>query len=142
MIDNMTQPPFLKEGDRVALVSPAYWIPQEAILEAAEVVKSWGLHPVIGPHTNSLNVNVYAGTADERAADIIWALEDDSIKAIICTRGGYGSIHLLNRIPLELYQKHPKWLIGHGDITTLLYTVTSAGTMSIHGPMTFRIAAK
>jgi muramoyltetrapeptide carboxypeptidase len=142
MIDNMTQPPFLKEGDRVALVSPAYWIPQEAILEAAEVVKSWGLHPVIGPHTNSLNVNVYAGTADERAADIIWALEDDSIKAIICTRGGYGSIHLLNRIPLELYQKHPKWLIGHGDITTLLYTVTSAGMMSIHGPMTFQIAAK
>ena len=137
----MTQPPFLKEGDKVALVSPAYWIPQEAILEAAEVVKSWGLQPVIGPHTIRLNVNVYAGTADERAADIIWALEDDSIKAIICTRGGYGSIHLLNRIPLKLYQKHPKWLIGHGDITTLLYAVTSTGLMSIHGPMAFQIAS-
>ena len=82
-------PPYLKEGDKVALVSPAYWIPQESIQEAAETVKSWGLQPVIGPHTNSLNVNVYAGTADERAADILWALKDDSIKAIICTRGGY-----------------------------------------------------
>ena len=105
-------PPYLKEGDKVALVSPAYWIPQESILEAADTVKSWGLQPVIGPHTNSLNVNVYAGTADERATDILWALKDDSIKAIICTRGGYGSIHLLNRIHLETYQQYPKWLMA------------------------------
>ena len=72
-------PPYLKEGDKVALVSPAYWIPQESIQEAAETVKSWGLQPVIGPHTNSLNVNVYAGTADERAADILWALKDSQM---------------------------------------------------------------
>ena len=77
----IVRPAFLKEGDKVALVSPAYWIPQESIQEAAETVKSWGLHPVIGPHTNSLNVNVYAGTADERVSDILWALKDDSIKA-------------------------------------------------------------
>ena len=133
-------PPYLKEGDKVALVSPAYWIPQESILEAADTVKSWGLQPVIGPHTNSLNVNVYAGTADERAADILWALKDDSIKAIICTRGGYGSIHLLNRIHSEVYQQYPKWLIGHGDITTLLNAVIAGGVMSIHGPMAFQLA--
>ena len=99
----IVRPAFLKEGDKVALVSPAYWIPQEAIQEAADTIKTWGLQPVIGPHTNSLNVNVYAGTADERAADIMWALEDDSVKAIICTRGGYGSIHLLNRVHKECY---------------------------------------
>ena len=135
----IVQPPFLKAGDKVALVSPAYWMPEDAILQAADVIRSWGLQPVIGPHTNSLNVNVYAGTADERAADLLWALEDDNIKAIICSRGGYGSIHLLNRIPIERYQQHPKWLIGHGDITTLLYAVASAGLMSIHGPMAFQI---
>ena len=131
---------FLNERDKVALVSPAYWIPQEAIQEAADTIKAWDLQPVIGPHTNSLNVNVYAGTADERAADMMWALEDDSIKAIICTRGGYGSIHLLNRIPKECYQQHPKWLIGHGDITTLLNAVVSAGVMSIHGPMAYQLS--
>ena len=136
----IVRPAFLKEGDKVALVSPAYWIPQESIQEAADTIKTWGLQPIIGPHTNSLNVNVYAGTADERAADIKWALEDDSIKAIICTRGGYGSIHLLNRIHMDYYQQHPKWLIGHGDITTLLNAVVSAGVMSIHGPMAFQIA--
>ena len=104
-------------------------------------MKSWGLQPVIGPHTNSLNVNAYAGTANERAADLIWALEDDTIKAVVCSRGGYGSIHLLNRIATECYQQHPKWIIGHGDITILLSTIASAGLMSIHGPMAFQIAS-
>ena len=134
------QPPYLKPGDKVALVSPAYWVPQEAMQMAADNIRSWGLLPVIGPHTNSLNVNAYAGTADERAADLLWALEDDSIKAIVCSRGGYGSIHLLNRIPIEYYQQHPKWLIGHGDITMLLYAMAYAGVMCIHGPMAFQIA--
>lgn len=137
----IVQPPYLKAGDKVALISPAYWVPQEALQMAAEVIKGWGLQPVIGPHTNNLNVNAYAGTADERAADLLWALEDDTIKAVICSRGGYGSIHLLNRIPVEYYQQHPKWLVGHGDITMLLYAIAFAGVMCIHGPMAFQIAS-
>lgn len=137
----IVQPPYLKAGNKVALISPAYWVPQEAIQMAAETIKSWGLQPVIGPHTNNLNVNAYAGTADERAADLLWALEDNSIKAIVCSRGGYGSIHLLNRIPQELFRLHSKWLIGHGDISILLYAEASAGVMSIHGPMAFQIAS-
>jgi muramoyltetrapeptide carboxypeptidase len=137
---NIVQPPYLKEGDKVALVSPAYWVPQEAILQAAETILSWGLQPVLGPHTNNLNVNAYAGTADERAEDLIWALEDDTIKAIVCSRGGYGTLHLLNRIPVEYYQQHPKWIIGHGDISVLLYAVASAGVVCLHGPMAFQIA--
>ena len=136
----INQPTYLKEGDKVALVSPAYWMPEDTLMQAAEVIRSWGLQPAIGPHTNSLNVNVYAGTADERAADLLWALHDDSIKAIVCSRGGYGSIHLLNRIPAEDYQRHPKWLIGHGDITMLLNAAIGAGTMCSHGPMAYQIA--
>ena len=137
----IVQPPYLKEGDKVALVSPAYWVPQEALQQAAETIKGWGLQPVIGPNTNNLNVNAYAGTADERAADLMWALEDDTIKAVVCSRGGYGSNHLLNRIPQECFQQHPKWLIGHGDITVLLYAMAGVGVMCIHGPMAFQIAS-
>ena len=140
MIRKIVQPSYLKARDKVALISPAYWVPQEVIQQAAETIKSWGLQPLIGPHTNNLNVNAYAGTADERAADLTWALEDDSIKAIICSRGGYGSIHLLNRVALDTFRQHPKWLIGHGDITMLLYAVGATGIMSIHGPMAFQIA--
>lgn len=138
----IVEPAYLKAGDKVAIVSPAYWIPQEAIQLAAAVIRSWGLEPVIGQHTNELNVNAYAGTADQRAADLLWALEDDSIKAIICGRGGYGTIHLLERIPTSVFTHHPKWIIGHGDITTLLCTQAAHGIMSIHGPMVLQMATE
>ena len=140
MTKTIVPPPFLIPGDKVALVSPAYRVDEAVIAEAAAVIESWGLQPVIGPHTNCLNADVYAGTADERAADMMWALQDDSIKAIICSRGGYGSIHLLNRISRDSYRQHPKWLVGHGDITTLLYAEAGAGVMSLHGPMAFQLA--
>lgn len=138
----MIQPTFLNAGDKVALVSPAYWMPEGAILQAVEELKCWGLQPVIGPHSNSLNVAAYAGTADERAADLEWAFEDDSIKAVFCTRGGYGSIHLLNRMNQEILRQHPKWLMGHGDITVLLNDIVGAGVMCVHGPMAFQFISK
>ena len=83
----IVRPAYLKEGDKVALISPAYWVPQEAIKEAADTIRGWGLQPVIGPHTNILNMEAYAGTVEERTADLLWALQDDSIRAIICSRG-------------------------------------------------------
>ena len=135
------RPPFLQAGDKVALVAPAYWVAQEAVTEAAEVLRSWGLCPIIGEHTNSLNVDAYSGTADERAADLLQAYEDDDIKAIFCSRGGYGTIHLLRRISKECIRQHPKWLIAHGDITMLMNSVAAAGVMSIYGPMAVQIAA-
>ena len=101
----IVRPPFLREGDKVAFVSPAYWMPQEAIQQAAEAFKSWGLQPIISPQANSQDVKAYAGTAMERAGDLLWALEDDDIKAIICSRGGYGTLHLLRLIPREKWQR-------------------------------------
>jgi len=139
--NKIVKPPYLQAGDKIALVSPAYWIPEEVIIQAAEIIREWGFQPVIGPHTTSLNMDTYSGTADERASDLIWALEDDSIKAIICTRGGYGSMHLLSRIPWDNFRQHPKWLIGHGDITMLLYAATASEITCIHGPMAFQIAS-
>ena len=135
----IVQPPYLREGDKVAFVSPAYWLPGETIMQAAEVVRSWGLEPVFGRHNNHQDVYAYAGTADERAEDMCWALEQNDIKAIICTRGGYGCAHLLDRIPLSSFAEHPKWLVGYGDITSLLCAEVAAGVMSIHGPMPVEI---
>ncbi len=141
-VEKIVRPPYLKAGDKVALVAPAYWVAEEALMQAAEVLKSWGLIPVIGQHTNSLNVDAYSGTADERAIDIEKAIEDKDIKAIFCSRGGYGSIHLLKRIPREIFRQNPKWLIGHGDITMLLNAIVASGVMCIHGPMALQIATK
>ncbi len=138
----IVQPPFLKAGDKVAFLSPSYWLAEEAIQQASDIVKSWGLNPVIGKHTGCIEAGAYAGTADQRAADLRWALEQEDIKAIICTRGGYGAIHLLDRVPLSLYAQHPKWLIGHGDITVLLCAMVAAGVMGVDGPMAMEMVAE
>lgn len=58
-VNKIVRPPYLVEGDKVALVSPAYWVPQEAIEQAAETIRSWGLLPVFGPHTNNINVILF-----------------------------------------------------------------------------------
>ena len=94
----------------MALVSPAYWVPEEVILQAAETLRAWGLQPVIGPHTASLNVKAYSGTADERASDLLWALEDDSIKAVgllccctLCTQS------CLNKSIFVCCKRHSFW---------------------------------
>lgn len=135
-----TAPAFLKEGDKVALVSPSYTTPDSNIQKTADVLKEWGFEPVIGKNVDKLDAGKYAGTAQERADDIIAALKDTSIKAILTNRGGYGSIQLADLIDPKLVKDNPKWLIGYSDITTLHAMQTKAGVMSIHGTMSSSIA--
>lgn len=130
-----TQPPFLKAGDRVALLSPSYASSLGEVDSTANVLRDWGLVPVIGPNVGKVFAGKYAGTIAERVADLRWALNDTTIKAIICNRGGYGTIHYINAISLEEWGAHPKWLVGFSDITTLHGLLTRAGVMSIHGTM-------
>ncbi len=134
-------PPFLKKGDKVALLSPAYHTPMENVEGAARVLREWGFEPVIGRNVDRLYRGEYAGTPEERLEDLMWALKDPSIKAIICNRGGYGTIGLVNRLPLEVFMNNPKWLVGFSDITTLGGMETRAGVMSIHGTMGKFLAA-
>ena len=129
------KPPYLKTGDRVALISPSYSVPMEDVEKAAEVLRGWGFEPVIGPNADKLYAGKYAGTVEERVEDLRWALSDTTIKAIICNRGGYGTIHYINTIPLAEWAAHPKWLVGFSDITTLHGLLARAGVMSIHGTM-------
>ena len=133
-------PPALQPGDRIALVSPSYFAPKENITRAAEVLRTWGFEPVIGPNVGKLDAGQYAGTLDERVSDLRWALGDPGIKAILCNRGGYGTIQLLERLRPRDFAASPKWLIGFSDITTLLEMQNSAGLMAIHGPMCKQIA--
>ena len=136
----IVQPRHLEEGDKVALISPAYWVPQETLKQAVGILRDWGLQPVVGANTSKVNASAYAGTAEERVADLHWALEDDSVRAIVCAQGGYGTIHLLNRIPLSCFHEHPKWIIGNGDVTMLLHASVCAGVACVHGPMAYQMA--
>ena len=137
---DLKQPPFLKKGDKVALLSPSYYLDVDAVYKAAEVLKQWGLVPVIGKYVGEKYAGNYAGTPDERAQDMLWALKDKDIKAIICNRGGYGAIHLYEKIPLDVYTDNPKWIVGFSDITTLLSFENVAGNMGIHATMPSFIA--
>lgn len=134
------QPGFLKAGDRVALVSPAYFTPMEKVEKAAKVLRGWGLEPVVGPNVGKMYVGKYAGTVDERLADIRWALSDTTIKAIVCNRGGYGTIQYIDSVSLDEWSANPKWLVGFSDITTLHGLLTRSGVMSIHGTMSSLLA--
>ena len=129
------QPPFLQPGDKIALISPSYYTPMPNVDTAAMILREWGFEPVIGENVGKEYLGHYAGTPKERLADLVWALEDPSIKAILSNRGGYGTIRLVNMIPEGLIKKNPKWLIGFSDITTLLGLQTRCGVMSIHGTM-------
>ena len=129
------EPGFLRPGDTVALISPSYFTDRENVDRAAEVLRGWGFVPVIGAHVDNHYLGKYAGTPKERVSDIRWALEDPSIKAIICNRGGYGTIRLVDMLGQEELSAHPKWLSGFSDITTLHGMETRAGVMSIHGTM-------
>ena len=135
-------PAYLKAGDKVALLTPSYFGSEENIHKAAKVLRSWGLVPVVGPNTGHKYLTNYAGTAEERIADLRWALADPDIKAILCMRGGYGTLHLADGLPLQELAGAPKWIIGYSDITTLLNMEASAGVMGIHSVMGCNIAAR
>ncbi len=134
------QPAFLKPGGKIALLSPSYNTPMENVEAAATVLRGWGFEPVIGAHVGEVYRGKYAGRSKERASDLEWALKDPSIKAILCSRGGYGTIRLVDLLPLEELAAHPKWLVGYSDITTLLEMENRAGVMSIHGTMGTHLA--
>jgi len=132
---NCEKPDYLKEGDKVALISPSYFTPMENVEKTADILRGWGLEPVIGPNVGKVVDGKYAGTVAERVSDIRWALSDPDIKAIICNRGGYGTIQLIDQLTLADLKASPKWLVGFSDISTLHGLLTRAGVMSIHGTM-------
>ena len=137
---NCVRPDYLEAGDKVALISPSYFTPMENVEKTAEVLRSWGLEPVVGPNVGKVVDGRYAGTVAERVSDIRWALRDPDIKAVICNRGGYGTIQLIDRLTLAELKASPKWLVGFSDISTLHGLLTRAGVMSIHGTMSSFLA--
>ena len=128
-------PPYLRPGDRIALISPSFHAPMSDIEGAAAVLRAWGFEPVVGAHVDRHWRGSYAGTPEERLADLRAALEDPTVKAILCNRGGYGTVRFAEMLPLEELAAHPKWLVGFSDITTLAGMEVRAGVMGIHGTM-------
>lgn len=137
----IVMPPRLKAGDTIAVISPSSSPDSLTVAKGCAALREWGFVPVVGPHTLD-EYHGFAGEADDRAADLLWALRDSTIRAIMCSRGGDGAVQVLRRVPLSEFSAHPKWIIGFSDVTALHSAAVSAGVMSIHGSMCDGIAAK
>ena len=135
----MTIPPYLQPGDKVAVISTAKRTERHEIEEGLTLLKSWELKTVIG--ANAFNEDGFlAGTDEQRAADLQLMLDDDSIKAIFFTKGGYGTLRIIDSIDFTKFEQNPKWLVGYSDITLLHSHVHNFGIQSLHSVMLQGIA--
>ena len=130
----MIFPPLLKKGDKIAIVAPAGKLPKKGLDEAVKVLKSWGLKVILGRHVFETD-NCFAGSDQFRYNDMQQVLDDPSIHAVLCARGGYGVTRIIDKIGFESIKKTPKWIIGFSDITALHLKLENQGIASIHGPM-------
>lgn len=130
----MQKPAALRPGDKVAIISPASHPDKSYVDGGTEVLRSWGLVPVYGNYALARHGN-FAGTIEQRRTDLEWAFSDPDIKAIMCSRGGYGSIQELLKTNLDIIRHNPKWIIGYSDITAIHGCMVRQDIMSIHAHM-------
>ncbi|MDP4207144.1 MAG: LD-carboxypeptidase, partial [Bacteroidota bacterium] len=131
----MIIPSSLSKGSTIAIVSPAGSIPPEHVLPAVALLQSLGYTVNVGENVFAQEYN-FAGSDKQRTEDLQKALDNPEVSAIICSRGGYGTLRTLQNINWEGYLKHPKWIVGFSDITILHSYLHQKGVSSIHGAMT------
>lgn len=130
----MTIPPYLQPGDKVAVISTAKRTEPHEIEQGLAQLKSWGLVPIIGANA-FMEDGFLAGTDEQRTADLQQMLDDENIKAIFFTKGGYGTLRIIDAIDFTKFKQNAKWLVGYSDITLLHSHVHNLGIQSLHAVM-------
>jgi muramoyltetrapeptide carboxypeptidase len=128
-------PPYLKKGDYIGITSPAGYVTLEEIQPSIRLMESWGYKVRIGETIGKRDFT-FGGTDEERANDFQRMLDDKSIKAIMCARGGYGAVRIIDKLQWEKFKAKPKWIIGFSDITVIhSHLNKNLGIASIHSKM-------
>jgi len=130
----MITPSPIKSGDKIRIVSPAGKLKKERVLPAIKWLEKQGYKVELGKHTFSSHFQ-FAGTDEQRLEDMQAALNDADCKAIICARGGYGIVRIIDKLDFSEFKKHPKCIVGYSDITALHLALNNLGFESIHGTM-------
>lgn len=125
---------FLKEGDLIRFVSPAKAIEAEFVEFAQEFLEKNGFQVLVGKHALG-RWNYLSGTDAQRMSDMQEALDDPECKAILCARGGYGSVRILEKLNWAGFLREPKWLAGFSDITFFHNHIQACNLPSIHATM-------
>lgn len=128
-------PQFLQSYDQIRIVSPSGAIDPQFIDGAKRVLMSWDLQVTEGDFARN-EYGRFGGTKEQRIADLQTALDDAEVKAILCSRGGYGVAQIIDKLDFAKFSTNPKWLIGFSDITILHNAISNLGVASIHGIMT------
>lgn len=128
-------PAYLKKGDTIAITCPAGFITSEEIVPAIGKLTDWGFTVKVGTTVGKRDFT-FGGTDDERRDDFQQMLDDKKVKAILCARGGYGTIRIIDGLDFKQLEQHPKWIIGFSDITVLHSHLNhNYGIASIHAKM-------
>ncbi len=114
----MISPPYLKTGDKIGIISTARKITEAELEPALQTFADWGLEVVLGKNLFA-DYHQFAGTDKQRAADLQAMLDDPDIKAIVCARGGYGTVRIIDDLDFTIYNMRPKWVVGYSDVTVL-----------------------
>lgn len=111
-------PPYLKTGDKVGITCPAGAVSDSDIQYMVEQWRQWGFEVLLG-ETVGTSYYKFSAPDEQRLQDLQRMLDDDSIKAILFGRGGYGMVRIIDRLDFSRFVQHPKWLVGYSDITCL-----------------------
>jgi muramoyltetrapeptide carboxypeptidase len=129
-------PPYLKKGDIIAITCPAGYMATEKVQTCIRVLQEWGYRVMVGKTIGSDAVNYFSGTDEERLDELQAMLDDDSIKAILFGRGGYGLGRIIDDLNFKRFKKNPKWLVGYSDVTVLhSHVYTHYKIATLHAPM-------
>ncbi len=140
IVATLNTPAYLKKGDTVAIISPASFIQHDVLNNAVKIIENLGYQVKPGKHVLNRN-HQFAGTDAERLHDLQQMIDDETVRMILCSRGGYGMIRLIDRLDFGKFVKSPKWIAGYSDITALqahLYNLLK--TESLHGIMPLNFA--
>ncbi|MFC5269227.1 S66 peptidase family protein [Adhaeribacter terreus] len=124
----------LQAGDKIAIVSTARKVSLEEMQPAINVLQSWGLEVILG-ETIGAEFHQFAGPDELRRNDLQRFLNDASVKAILCARGGYGTARILDELDFTKFAQNPKWVIGFSDVTALHAHLYQLGFESLHAIM-------
>jgi muramoyltetrapeptide carboxypeptidase len=128
-------PPYLKYGDTIGITCPAGNITEKEIQSAMQQMENWGFKTRLGATVGKKDF-IFGGTDQERIMDFQQMIDDNSISAIMCGRGGYGTIRIIDSIDFAKFADAPKWIIGFSDITLVLaHVFMNLNIASVHSKM-------
>lgn len=133
------QIPPLKKGDLIAIVAPAKAIDEQLIRQAQSFFEMNDFKVVLGKHCSG-TFHYFSGTDAERTEDFQKAIDNPEVKAIICARGGYGCVRILDRINWASMLRNPKWIVGFSDVTVFHQRMQKFELKSIHATMPLNFA--